>query len=262
MTTAEPTSPPPLDYAQRPAGLRRRRVIRVLIILMIVGAGVAAYRWREAISYRVNLYYFFNRAMNHVTPPGQVLVEFDPLKARKLIDTDLEYENGTSYVHLSIPSGKVRVSAPTKRGLMAIYVPPELRKLEAYMDTQANDYIDAAAVFVGERRTPSGTRRLVIIRGAAPSIGLLSTLGGVVYEPPTLLKSPVWKNPQQAFSYSNDTSPRATLSAGVADPSDPSHLTIGYMISATGERGRIDVYLMDNDLLNFVQRPAATRAAP
>jgi hypothetical protein len=251
----QPLAKAALEYGQAPPRLRRR-LLKVAALLALIAIGAAAYHWRAPIRHRVMEYYWFSRAMSHVTPPGTVLAERDPVKAQRLIASDSSYFDRNTYLPL-LPANAVtpiayRLRTPPKP--LAIYVPPEMRQLEAFIQTSSNDFADPATVFLGERRTPSGRRRLVIIRGAMPTVSLLAHLTGSVIETPGLTHGARWLNRAQSFSYSGPATV-ATLSPGVADPADRSHLTINYAVNGSKQAGVIDVHLLDDDTLAFALRP-------
>jgi hypothetical protein len=229
-------------------------------MLLVLAVGLTVYHFRARIAYRAREYLAFRQAMHHVTPLGTVLAERDPAKALRLIASDPAYFDQRKYVPLlptntMIPVGYRLLRGPPKP--LAVYVPPEMRQLEAFMDTTSNDFADNATVFLGERRPPSGKRRLVIIRGAMPTISLLPHLTGSVIQAPDLTHGLRWLNQAQSFSYSGRATV-ATLGPGVADPADPSHLTITYVVDGTNQTGTIDVYLRDDDTLQFQLRGAAS----
>jgi hypothetical protein len=250
-------SAPTLTYAPRRRVGWGRRVVRVGVALLILGIALAGYHFRAAITYRVREYIAFREAMHHVTPPGTVLIERDATKANALIANDPAYFDNGTYVPLRPPN--IVALTMTRWGrpppVTAVYVPPTMRQLEQFVQTKSNDFSDNATVFLGQRRTPSGQRRLVIIRGASPTAGLLEHLSGIVIAPPTLAHGATWTNQSQSVSYVG-VATTATLSPGIADPNDASHLTIAYSIAAEGT-GTIDVRLNDDETLTFTVRPPA-----
>lgn len=269
------TSQTVLEYAPQ-SGSRRRRFIRGMLIfisLVIISAGV----WhRSYISFRIREAYWFSRCMSHVTPPGTVLFEHDPAKAKLLIAGNLEYHDVSRYVLRRPPMGarpKVMQAAAQSNAIygagMAQYVPAELRELENFIDmdsfyTMQFAERNLAAVYVGKMRSPAGAQRLVIIRGSVQlDVALPQLLDVQVYAAPTLLRPAqrVDVRPPLAVNFSGQ--PRwAILSAAVPDAADPSHLSIDYIITeqiGTGQpmrRGVIDVYLLSDNTFTVSMRPA------
>jgi hypothetical protein len=86
--------------------------------------------------------------------------------------------------------------------------------------------------------------------------GMIRQLQGVVAAPPTLTRpAQVLNGPFSGGGFSGKGF-LALLSPGVADPADPSHVTIHYEGSRYYGGGLIDVYLGDNDRLTFKTNPA------
>jgi hypothetical protein len=107
-----------------------------------------------------------------------------------------------------------------------------------------------AFLFMRERTSPAGVRRLVILqrtvgKAPRPSFWIGVDLDAALLEPGTATMPPRWAPIQQfAFAFSGQvpaTSPRLRMFAGQADPADASHFTIGYELD--GEPGTIDGWL-------------------
>jgi hypothetical protein len=255
------SSPPTLDYGQ--VSIKRswgRQIARGTIAMIVLSTGIAVYVYRADISLRIRRIYWFHQCMVHVTPPGTVLVEFDPVKGKALLDSNPDYIDPATYV----PAGELRLGLqdpmPTAK-----YLPRAWRKLEEIEPLPVSILDGDIINFMGERRTPSGRRRLVVIRGAETNANFLvqyMRAPSIVVPPPGLFD----KLPRQIFraalSFSGSFMP-AHLAPGVADPADPTHLTIDFTIERRGDNapqrsGVLDVYLRDDDTLDFKVRDPAT----
>jgi hypothetical protein len=286
----------PLDYFPRDDRRRRWRLFfRIVLVVTVIAAGGWVYFYRAEIEVRALRVYWAHRCATHVTPPGTVFLENDPVKAANLIATDPDF------VAYSTASRSSRGS----RG--AAYCPLEFRKYLSLAipnppRTPPGPGQSDSIAFLGERTSPGGNRRLVVIGGFgiyeispanAPSgsgagdkllidrgmpqtskiLSLPGALGGI---------APRQVSPLHALPLpSGDHRVLATLrlSAGVADRSDASHIAFGFTTATaidvtamsypgnarSGDpllgwppRGTLDIHLLDNDSLDAkLRKPVA-----
>ncbi len=267
MSEPSPNGPTiPLEYAAASSRrIWRRRILRATMAILLLSIAICGYRYRAEISLRVHCVYWSHECLIHVTPPGTVLVETDPVKARALLASNAEYVDPVTYVPGGPREKAIRqVQTPQ---LWAEYLPKVWREYEQYNVMIATISSDDAVVFLGERRTPLGSRRLVVIQGARQNaLALPQQLAAhaAVYEPATLFHEGQLLWPLR-MSLNGGRFIDAFVSPGIADPKDPSHLSIKFAINLSdrgipNRTGIIDVYLQDdNSLLFKVRDPATTQ---
>jgi hypothetical protein len=163
------------------------RRIALAGIGLSVGAGAVIYHGE--IEVRVARVYWAHRCATHATPPGTVLFETDPVKAAHLIATNPDY---IAYTDPLLPGSSG-----------AAYSPVELRKY--WKVAAANPIIyrpgfgpDQPVVFLGERTSPAGNRRLIVIAdfetqlplfgGISPADGLVQG-DSIIFKPPSPIGS-------------------------------------------------------------------------
>lgn len=262
-------NPSPLEYARdnRRSKIRRRMVRFALPLLILVV--ITPLTWhRHAIWKRANEMYWFHKAMNHVTPPGTVLLEMDESKVKVLLEKNPEYfDPATSRAAAWEPRPSPIAFQRMQTGVRAQYVPTELFELEPLLPWNSYLADASAAIFVGERRSPSGNRRLVVIRSGIFDLLSVSQMlsVGAVYSAPTPTVPIRLLNPQQQGWKHLGPVTQGVPIAGIADPNNPSHLTLEFaeLIPHIQPRPNlsyktlVDVYLQDDDTLKIT-----TRAAP
>jgi hypothetical protein len=243
---------------------------RIALAVILLSVGTWAFLDRGEIELRVQRVYWAHRCATHVTPPGTVLFEADPVKAAQLIATNPDYVAYDPYAWP--PCG-------------AAYCPVEYRKYFV-VGTGGNPFrgivAPAPIAFLGERTSTAGHRRLIAIALSPERISgieeaavvysaivsLPGTLGGVVPRRvgPSLPGLPLYSGPPP--------SRHLRILPGVADPSDASRISIDFttvvvtdmkpMSLVTGPNGRtmmelprrgtLDIYLHDNDTLEVKLR--------
>jgi hypothetical protein len=261
-----------LEYAQPPAWHRRRRWRRVLALaLCLAVAGGCWWRWNWLWT-AAKLHYFERACMTFSTPQGHVALEHDRVEAKRLID------QGGGYM--------VR-AAFTSEARPAIFVPNELTR---YLGKAGGG--NDAVLFLHQRTSPGGTRRLVIVRvegvpwrvfeetsdrggggggGDLPCAALFVTaasmppLGWRDIRPPVEQPSKsglaviLSRNLQETPSGLVATFDEGTrFFSGRPDPRDRSRFTIDYMMS--GQRDVIDGQLSDDGQVTL--KPRAARKVP
>ena len=254
MGNAGPAGPiHPLNY--EPANPRRRRwrlVRRIVLWTLALAVGVMVFMFRTELWLRTRRAYWLYECMHHVTPQGTVLEEDDPAKAAKLLATNPDYVQAISYdaALLKDPS-KVPPLPPT-----AIYCPREFRGL---LSTDPQVYIPCpgtAIAFMGERTSPAGHRRLVVVPLADVDLQGFECQPDNdtwVVEPTSFMGSgPVILKDDSLPYVDSGVLTCVSLKPGVADPEDSSHLTIDYVDDSPHPafHGTFDIHLKDDDTLS------------
>jgi hypothetical protein len=261
MTGDSPAST--LDYALDGRARRRKRIaIRVAIALVVVGGIFNLFYFWNPLSLHVRRWYWARQCLNHVTPPGTVLEERNLTRARALAASSADYLGVGMFGMQSPRPANIAVELfygePPPPA--AYYVPEALRK---YWEVSGTWRIISAVAFMGRRISPSGHSRLVIVYGSTRNAFRLTTPAPNEYEVYTtgLFSSTFVPAPPAATSYAGPVGP-ATLSPGVADPADASHITFPFSVGQTDDRpartGILDVHLNDDDTLTFTIRDPAT----
>lgn len=217
------TTPSPISY-EKP---KRWRVWarRVTLPAIIIALGILALVYGPSVSRHVELLRWQRRAMRFIRPADQVVYESDPARARALLKTYADMEAANS------SGAPVYEFSRTWRQFCAILEPPGRKP--------------GALLFLHERSTPSGHRRLVAVdlpaRSEQPAIHMLVFRPGTMGSNPALLAESSWIPPFLA-------EPRPSglrIAAGQIDPRDPSHFTMTWQSDA--QSGVIDGYLLDSD---------------
>jgi hypothetical protein len=257
----------PLEYA--PATSRRFRwkwIRRVLFVVVTLSASGWMFYNRDEISLRVHRVYWFHRCMTHVTPPGTVLVEHDPAKAANLLATNPDYvTEGSRFLTGPRPNlvasriGKVvtYTSIPD-----VVYWPMEWRNLLPIHHVMNFISSTDAICFLGQRNSPSGHARLIAITSASCNAVNVNSL----LDDTHVITSPnIFGRFGSAPPFANHLSAHwvgADLSPGIADPVNPSHITIDFVVPSSKPpgHGTIDIYLRDDDTLDIhIRDPATTQ---
>ncbi len=241
-------SPPqvPLEYAPGAPPRRRKRRRQMLIVLLVACVTVATWWKGPGIYHRGMVMYFLHEAKVYSAPPDQVVYEEDPAQQARLLKLP--------HYHL-LPSGN-----SSWNSYVAYWVPP----LDGL--TKMDWTVRAApwALFVHERRSPAGHRRLVVIwtagngirptaTGATPDNQVGVMLVGTVIDGTSSNEVALqeWLAPQSVAE--NRTTPLyLRFYAGQPDAADPSHFTIRYQIGDYSDA--LDGYLEDNDNIALFPR--------
>lgn len=149
------------------------------------------------------------------------------------------YWQGQCMRHLAPPD---RVVA---RSDIPAYVPQQWARF--YQLLTSNGFQSAGTIFLHERTSPGGNRRLVVIDATAPNLCTGGARGIVrrVVVPASFLSKPreiidlVALNDGPCFPWNT------TFYAAQPDPDDPSHLVIEYEVA--GQKQVMDGWLTDDD---------------
>jgi hypothetical protein len=226
-------SPSQLEYAPRRPFVRRRwKSLTLLALLLLAIMGTIVFRAQLRTTYsRINLLRLQRNCLTFTAPPGQIAYDETPDAAALL--------NRPGY-------RQVGVGARTGARLIG-WQPVEFTQfwpLVRHPTAKGN----GAVLFLGERVSPKGNRRLVYLAGdplSMSSAGRLVPFEAYEVELGTWNTNPIPRNglAQIMIEFSEIRGQPLRIYAGQPDPKDPSHFTIDYEIA--GRRGTIDGYLRD-----------------
>lgn len=240
-----PTPPVVLNYGQRPSSRRRRWARRASGAVVLILLAAAAVRYGPAAYRRATVVYWQRQCMAYTAGPETVVYE----RAEDSLPT-LFWRDASGTLDNS-PDG--RHAAPTCQ------IPACWSRLQAARGQSAAD--DGAIVFLHERRTPGGVRRLVALRRretddfAPPTGPLGDPSAAVLLAPVPLLRAPAEALrehtiiPEYIMLDVGYWVPAVRFFAGQPDPADGSHFTVGY--EAGGERGTVDGWLEDDHVPGY-----------
>ena len=250
----------PLNYF--PADKRRSRwstFRRIAYLTLAVGVGIAVFIDRSDLWLRCRRAYWLCECMHHVTPPGTVLIEDDPVKAAKLLATNPDYAQESSVMFN--PFGPPTTEPYFQQ--TAVYWPRDYR---GYAKTENATFFpffwSPAIAFMGERISPAGNRRLVVVMcGDVDRYDFEFNPGGFsyVFEPTSILGIGPPKVTRNLTLVHDGAFIFLSLKPGVADPNDLSHFRIDYVYDDKPHNtGTFDIHLMDDDTLKVraVDAPA------
>jgi len=247
LPLATPCPPTQPGYARELPWYRRRRPRRWLLTCLLAALGVAAGRLVPVGWGYARAVYCQQRCLTYAAPPDQVVYEDDPVEAAGLLAI------GRDYLPCPMlgdtPAAAVHVPPPWA-GSPAWHGPPHAR----------------AVLYLHERRSPGGNRRLVAIQFLGKWAGTddgrykpVWTVNPVVTVPSAARPFSSTPQPAPAPANSRFRDPmagivwvarpflerRVRFFAGQSDPADPSHFTVGF--EADGRKGTIDGWLRDDD---------------
>lgn len=233
MTPAPPAADAgrPLSYAPPPPGRRRRRARRVGLVLLAVGIAFAGWRWGPAARDRAGLLYWQHRCATYAPPADQIVYASGPTDVAAL-------KPDPAYV--------VQPFGPPTGAPVAARRPPDC--FDRYPPAEAmavsSSIPPGPVLFLHERRTPGGERRIVVVR--------LYPVSWVPIVSHTIGPAGLWAGPtvdprpgiSTAFFYTTDpTRHRLRIFAGQPDPADLSRFTIAYELD--GQPGTVLGQLTD-----------------
>ena len=248
----------PLEYAQAPR--RRGKWVRRGVLLVMILAAVV-FSVRRVVSYwqHRQLLHWQSRCMKYRASPEMVVYEDDPAAAEKLLLLP-EYARGNEL---------------WERTAVALHVPRCRRVLERLNPGSWAVGQEEAVLFMHERRSSEGVRKLVIVSCDPrwdPSRSMPGYLARTLERP----VRPGWDQEAQGCSEDlidnlmgcptgrvcaiPETSLRVRYFAGQPDARDESHFTIRYEMA--GGRGTIDGWLQPDGRgvrLEIRDGPAAGR---
>jgi hypothetical protein len=243
VKTAMPEANAQLDYAPAPPVLRRRRVRRVILGIVLLGAVVAGWRWGPGAYRRASLLYWQRQCLRYAAPGERVIYESDPGAGAALRAADRHYQLVTPrWVSKLVTSATGHVpDCWTRFGGAGPGFPTAT----------------GPVLFLHELRTPSGQRRLVAITAAFPPNELPKFISGYdveaqIIEPGTWKLAPQNQTggiPLSVLSGIPPTPPHVRVLAGQPDPADPSHFTVRFEVDGVAHVA--DGWLRDGSPAGF-----------
>ena len=212
------------------------------VVLVIIG--LLAWKLGPPAWDRIALLDAQRRCLNVVVPPVQVAFDNDPARGRTLLGKDPQYMTSGS-------AGPVFWCSRDWSRFISRLQPPGQR--------------DAATVYMGERLTPGGKRRFVVVRAVPADFGATGGvyLSATVVEPGSLL-SPPRQLPTAGTTFETqhpfEAGKPVRYFAGQSDPADNRHFTLTY--ESGGETQVIDCWLRDDDRIVYEQHGPPASALP
>lgn len=233
-----------LEYAPGAPIRRRKRIRRVVIFLLLASACLGGWRWGPGACKQGVLLYWQRQCTKYEVRADAPFYEPDPAKAAALLA-----QPDTDYVPMAFYQNNV--------GLLtqAVFYPRCLREFEIRASTTYRPK-DCAIVYLHERRTPAGKRRLVVIY-AWPWGGAGAMWEWAVYEPAgtfgaTLLNHGLDEVGMRTGMMTGFSVPKQ-LGPGQSDPADETHFTIPCIVN--GQRiGAYDGRLTDEDKIVMTRK--------
>lgn len=222
---------------------------RLAVVILILGLAIAAYFTWRPLTKHVLWLYWSHRCANFQMPANIELVVTDSRKRQLLA-------NNPDYIPLMTGSPPTLIYSPR--------VWQELCKFDERCKWFGTDLAFRPTVpiaFLGTRTRPDGKNRLVIINGypTTNAYNLLDSYRLMILPPPGIFEAmPKPINAFGGFAYSGRWEP-AEIKAGVADPNDPTHITIDFVAGSAAMdefpiNGTIDAYLQNDDSLRLSLR--------
>ena len=241
---------PPLQYAP-PARWHRRRRFRLALVacVLVAVAAVGAVGWKRygrRFQKRMEMLSLQRQCMEYQPAPGTVLYAQD----------------GTD----------TAATKPWQRffGMkpLPIWDTFQERHVAPFGPLRSGGLQSQGTLFLGERRSPAGNRRLVAVdlRVSWNNQSWHASVEKRAVVPGTLRTEPreTWGGPpapdltttnlvgQRDVLFVFDWNRKVKLYAGRPDPADPSHFTLDYELD--GRRETIDGWLRDDDAVDLTQR--------
>jgi hypothetical protein len=221
-----------LEYAPKPP-LRRRRAFRLAVIVLVgLAAGIAGWRWGPGAWQNARLLHWQRRCMTYAPPADLVVYEEDPAAAEALLS-----RRGGEYVH-----GRDGPSFSC-----AMHQPSCLT--EFARASGMGPVSNGAVIFMHERTSRTGVRRLVIITASPADVPSMTLTGGLdewECTPGTWGTPPQFSSPpiSRLVPIRTEKAPRVRFFAAQADANDASHFTVGYELD--GMPGTLQGWLSDS----------------
>ncbi len=242
----------PLDYA--PARRNRRRIYRVMVASLLLGLALVAWKFSPAWWRRAEILYWQHECLQFSLSPDTVVYEEDPTGAAALLAGNPNYHPYTFQRRSSM-------QAPPSPATAAALGVSDWDKLTSILPGFHPSLIKPAVIFLHERISPAGHRRLVCVRygpqGDAFSAQFIQALNCDTFTvtPGTWSQAPIYT--PLGWAYDVEVGwprrpPLVRIFAGQPDPNDPAHFTIRYRI--WGQEDVLDGRLLDNDRVTLTFR--------
>ena len=242
-----------LEYAPAPPR-GRKRVRRAAALLLVLLLACAGYRWGPAAWHKSRLLYWQRQCLNDRPGEKEVVYEEEPSAAGRLLALSPEYA-AYPLARQAPPGTPPPVNAAAR-------VPACWTRFGAAISPPAAGPTPGAVVFLHERVSPAGNRRLVMVRYFPErdtfTSGFISgyNFDFEVVTPATLSRPPVAAAPRlymiDVLSGWPRHPPMVRVYAGQPDARDPSHFTIRYQM--WGQEDVLDGKLDDQDQITLTPR--------
>ncbi len=261
MSTIPPSSAAlQLEYGTAPPPWRKR-IVRILLALAFIAILAFAWRFGPFCWHQTKLLYWQRQCMNFTLSPDTVVYEEDPIAAAVL----LHVPNYSPYV---LYRGEGSNNHPTIVQAAALF-PSCWHTLGTFVGQPIATHFSfgpggggaGAIIFLHERISPSGHRRLVCVHYAPDTPTFVqSFIEGYNYDTSAGLPA-TWTKPLTfarrlyvlgVLSGFPRHPPLVRTYAGQPDPNDPAHFTIRYQM--WGQEDVLDGQLLDNDQVTLTPR--------
>jgi hypothetical protein len=237
-----PTSSP-LDYAPAPPLRRRRWVRRAVVFVLLAVVSLGGYRWGRPFVRQARLLYWQRQCLRYHPPADLVVYDEDPLRAAPLIQRGGEYFAASPrWWFRRTGVSPIAAHCPACYGRLSLAI--------------GNPAPADAILYLGERTSHTGVRRLVVVTCNATKIPSLAMANSMDVETATIAG---WGGAQGLFTDRPQTSssftgriitasagdePLVRFFAGQPDPADAAAFTLQYDLD--GVPGTLRGTLVDN----------------
>jgi hypothetical protein len=265
----------PLGYA--PARRSRRWVYRVIFASLVLALAFVGWKFSPTGWRRAEILYWQHECLQFSLSPDTVVYEEDPTGAAALLAGNPTYHpyplrrrTGPKAAPIPATAAARGVSGWDKLTavLPGFYSPPILTGPPGYvifsptaLPGSSPPLIQPAVIFLHERISPAGNRRLVCVthgsQGDTFSAQFVHGLNCDTFTviPGTWSQPPIYRPLGWAYDVLVDwprKPPLMRIFAGQPDPNDPAHFTIRYRI--WGQDDVLDGRLLDNDRVTLTFR--------
>jgi hypothetical protein len=233
------------------------------VVLALLAVAALAYQHREQLSIRARRLYWGWQCSRYTIPEGAPIEESDPSRAATLFATNPDYVQ-------AFEAGKERAVLYPRCWREFAALEPRSNAVQPTWD----QYVRTALVFLHERTSAGGTRRLVVVSNRPATLNDPRTVDHCAIELPSLfekLPAPVMAAGARA---SHGGYYPVRFHAGAVDGNDPSHFSIDFDLlhleydrirgTFSGEtvvnHGTVDCHLQDDGTVTFrIRDPATTQ---
>jgi hypothetical protein len=265
----------PLEYA--PAVRNRRWIYRAIFASLLLGLSLAIWKWGPAWWRRAEILYWQHECLQFSLPPDTVVYQEDPAGAAALLAGNPNYHpypfqrrSGPQAAPTRATAAAFEVSDWNKLTavLPGFYSPPIMQGPPGYvlftpttLPGSPAPLIKPAVIFLHERISPGGNRRLVCVSyGSQGDTFTAQFVHGLncdtfTVAPGTWSQPPVYSPKGWEYDILVDwprKPPLVRIFAGQPDPNDPAHFTIRYRI--WGQEDVLDGRLLDDDRVTLTFR--------
>jgi hypothetical protein len=257
------SEPVKLEYAPD-ARLAGKRIRRAILALIVPAVAFAIWQWVPPASHRLRTLYWQQECLKYTAVPNAVVYDEDPAAAATLVRLGPEYS-------LYIPNRGLSVSpvVAAANSTATVFRPHCLEKLCACTTPRITNWAffstsirsDGATIFLHERTSPVGRRRLVCVTYAPEARFFTPSFISGENVCASAITPASWRNPLSLKTFDIAFDVRGTQSisrplvriyAGQPDPTDAAHFTIHYQM--WGKDDVLDGLLLDDDSVALVAR--------